>query len=593
MGKCFNLMMCVLSMSSGMALAGATDQAPRAEELQTETAKKQDEKSYKLPPIDRATIEQWKDLRLGLFIHWGPVSQRPDWEIGWSRKDPRFFELKPGEKSNVAEYDNLWKTFNPVKFDAAKWIEMVKQNGFSYSVFVSKHHDGFSMFDTALSDYKITKTPFGRDPLAELARECHKQGVGLGIYYSPMDWWNPDQTTDQRSCAEKKAAGVKNPMYTPATDKYREHLHGQVRELCTRYGEVMEMWFDGGSTSSDDNGSDKLVSMVRQLQPKAMINGRAYDKGRGDFETPERRIGRYNTKRAWEMCETLANGWSYRNDAPKEFRRLLQDLVWSATGDGNFLVNMGPMADGTFDPRHVARFEELGAWLKTYGQTVKGTRGGPFPAASYGGSTWRDNHIYLHVMFPDNGPFTLPVIDRKIVKLTCLTQGKASLRQTAGPDRGAVISIDEKGPADQIDMILDLELDGSVDGMKISQIPQSVSFGKPCTASSNPGNASNVCNGKDQGWSPDKTDGAPCLEVDAGKPVMASCAYLSIDIGHKAGGPGDFEVQAKVGDQWQVIGKGSAIYERTWIRLTPVTAQVFRLRIVKPGEFTVHEFQLY
>ena len=572
-------------------LAWGRDMAGLAQDLHT--PEKTQGADPGLSAFDEQVVGRWRDMRLGLFIHWGPVSQRPEWEISWSRKDPRFFEVKPGEKSNVEEYDSLWKTFNPVKFDAAKWVSMVKDNGFSYIVFICKHHDGFSMFDTALSEYKITRTPFGRDPLAELASECHKQGIGLGVYYSPMDWWNPIQTDDQRSLEEKKIAGVKPPMYTPATEEYREFLHGQVRELCTRYGEVMEMWFDGGSTKREDNGADALVAMVRELQPKAMINHRSYASGGGFFETPEGRNGKFNITRPWELCQTLGEGgWSYRNDKPKSFPYLLQNLLWSATGDGNFLLNMGPMADGTFDPRHVARFEEIGAWLKLYGNTVKGTRGGPFPMASYGGSAWRGDHIFLHVMFPENGPIRLPAIGRKIISATCLTPGKVSLRQPAGPGSGAVLTLEEKVPADQYDTIIDLQLDGPVEGIKVAQIPPAVTLGKPCSASSNPEAASQACDGSGKGWAPDKADSEPWLEVDAGKPVTVSEAYLSVQMHHKQS-LGDFEIQARIGDDWTMIGKGTSVYERTWIVMPPVTAQVFRLHFFRPVDREILEFQLF
>ena len=537
-------------------------------------------------------LENWKDMRLGLFIHWGPVSQKPEWEISWSRNDPRFFEPVAGVESNVAEYDNLWKTFNPVKFDASTWISMVKNAGFSYIVFVCKHHDGFSMFGTDLSSYKITDSPFGRDPLAELSAECHKQGIGFGVYYSPMDWWNPIQTTDQRTYLEKKAAGLPNPRYTPATDAYRQYLKGQVRELCTNYGSVNVMWFDGGSTTNIDNAADSLVAMVRQLQPGAIVNGRAYDKGRGDFDTPERIMGDFNVTRPWEMCQTIAGGWSYRADNPKDLDILLLNLIWSACGDGNFLLNMGPMSDGTFDPVHIARFNEIGNWLKLYSSTIKGTRGGPFQFASYGGSTYKGNHIYLHVLFPDNGSFRLPVINRNIVKLTCLTSGKASLHTSHDSSLGAIIQIDEKPALGEVDMILDIELDGNVADMIITKEPQSVTLNKTCTASSNSSVASNVCTKVHSGWSPDITDTNQWIEVNVGKMVEVSSAYLSVDCSHNSG-PGDFEVQAKIGGVWVVVGMGNSQYERTFITMPTVNAQYFRLHIKDKSSFTVWEFQLY
>ncbi|HNR35944.1 MAG TPA: alpha-L-fucosidase, partial [Candidatus Hydrogenedentes bacterium] len=270
-------------------------------------------------------MQWWREARFGLFIHWGPVSLKGT-EIGWSRGGERRGTGGAPGQIPVEVYDNLYKEFNPVEFNAREWVEIAKQAGMKYLVFTTRHHDGFSMFDTALSDYKITNSPFKRDVVAELAQACHEAGLRLGFYYSPPDWHHPDYRTENHA-------------------RFLEYLHGQVRELCTNYGRLDIFWFDGLGGTVKDWDSEKLVAMIRRLQPDIIVNNRAGLPE--DHDTPEQTVGTFQRSRPWETCMTIGDQWAWKpNDRVKSLKQCLDVLVRCAGGDGNLLFNVGPMPDG-------------------------------------------------------------------------------------------------------------------------------------------------------------------------------------------------------------------------------------------------------
>jgi alpha-L-fucosidase len=307
------------------------------------------------------TIARWRQLKFGLFVHWGPVSLKGT-EIGWSRGGQRRGHRTKSNPNGipVEVYDNLYKEFNPVKFDARQWVEIAKAAGMRYMVFTTKHHDGFSMFDSKLTDYKITspQSPFGRDVVGELADACHEAGLWWGIYYSPVDWHHPDYRTENHA-------------------RYIRFLHGQIRELLANYGRVDIMWFDGLGGSARDWDSEPLFKMIRSLQPEIIINNRGGLPG--DYDTPEQRIGGMQVDRPWETCMTICRQWAWKpDDELKSLAQCVQTLVKVVGGDGNLLLNVGPMPDGRIEPRQVERLKEIGQWLQEYGQSIYETRGGPF-----------------------------------------------------------------------------------------------------------------------------------------------------------------------------------------------------------------------
>jgi alpha-L-fucosidase len=393
-------------------------------------------------------IEWWREARFGLFIHWGPVSLKGT-EIGWSRAGERRGYLLRGNEVPVEVYDNLYKQFNPTDFNADQCVAIAKAAGMKYLIFTSRHHDGFSEFDTKADDYKITSpdSPFHRDVVKELAEACHRAGLRFGIYYSQPNWRHPDAFTDRHT-------------------NYLAYLKIQVRELLTNYGTVDILWYDGLGKKAKDYDADALNTMARKLQPSILINNR--NGMAEDFDTPEQVIGKFQYDRPWESCITICNQWAWKpNDRMKSLKECLETLIRCAGGDGNLLFNVGPMPDGRIEPRQVTRLEEMGDWLKKYGESIYGTRGGPWKPTKSLASTRTGSTIYVHLLDWNGKTVTLPNIPRKIVRSTALTGGTARVQQAAGSISIAIdppgVRVQETGQATQprIDSIVKLELDGS------------------------------------------------------------------------------------------------------------------------------------
>ena len=380
-------------------------------------------------------MQWWQDSKFGMFIHWGPVSLKGT-EIGWSRGGERRGRKDRGSLIPVDVYDNLYKQFNPVKFDADEWVSIAQEAGMKYLVFTSKHHDGFCMFDSKLTEYKITNSPFGRDVVKELADACHRAGLKFGIYYSPPDWHHPDYRTERH-------------------ENYIKYMHGQLRELCSNYGRVDIVWFDGLGGTTEDWDSENLFKMIRSLQPHLIINNRAGLSG--DYDTPEQRIGKFQNDRPWETCMTICKQWAWKpDDKMKTLKECIQTLVRCVGGDGNLLLNVGPMPDGRIEPRQVERLKEMGQWLGKCGETIYATRGGPFKPGSWGASTYKDDVIYLHLMNADKKPIILPTIDKKILASKLLTGEKVTAIQY---EKGIAFNLPDSC-CQEIDNIVKILLDG-------------------------------------------------------------------------------------------------------------------------------------
>jgi alpha-L-fucosidase len=341
----------------------------------------------------------FQDARFGMFIHWGlyALLGRGEWVMHW-------------ERIPVSEYERLAGQFNPAEFDADEWVALAMQSGQKYMVITSRHHDGFSMYDTALSDYKVTNTPFHRDPLAELAEACVRSGqVKLGFYVSLLDWHHPAYRFRQES-------GL-------AWEDYLAFLHGQVRELCTQYGEVACFWFDGDwprQKLTDENayfaagGSfeyERLYNLAHELQPDAVIQNNRHarplpgeDIQGFEQDLPGSNAAGFNTTEVYdlpvEVCMTMNDHWGiYVGDENyKSTRALIHNLARAASVGGNYLLNVGPSAEGLILPVQAQRLREMGAWLDKNGEAIYATRAGVIPPTSEAVSTSRGDTHYLHVL---------------------------------------------------------------------------------------------------------------------------------------------------------------------------------------------------
>ena len=517
-------------------------------------------------------MEWWREARYGLFVHWGPVSLEGT-EIGWSRQGKR-----PGTGGTgtvpVKVYDGLYKQFNPTEFNADEWVQLAKDAGMKYIVFTTKHHDGFVNFDSKLTDYKITspKSPFRRDIVAELAAACHKAGLRLGFYYSPPDWHHPNYRTWLHAL-------------------YISYLHGQLRELCTNYGQVDVIWFDGLGGKAKDWDAENLFRMMRSLQPDVLINNRAgFD---ADFDTPEQTVGQFNNQRPWESCITICQQWSWKpDDTMKTEKECLQTLVRCAGGDGNLLLNVGPMPTGKIEPRQADRLREIGRWLQQNGKSIYATRGGPIKPGQWGASTYRDNTIYLHVF--DWGKaeqgLVLPAIPAKVLRSSLLTGGEVSVKQG---DKEWVISVPPAARRD-LDTVVVLELDRPAAEIKPVKVSSgSLAIGGKATASNvyqkmaEFGADKAIDDEDDTRWATDAGIHDAWLEVDMGRPVTINRAVVSEVIDRVQA----YELQYKKGDEWRTCASGTKIGQDATFKFEPLTARFVRLVITKASDGpTLSEF---
>ncbi len=409
------------------------------------------------PESLQARLAWWRDAKFGLFIHWGPASVSGK-EISWSRIGHPFDH--PGHESVPADvYDKLYLQFNPVKFDANAWMALAKAAGMKYVVFITKHHDGFSMWPTKLRpEYSIAATPFRRDICREIADAARQHGLKLGWYYSTRDWTHPDYLKGDN-------------------ERYNDFYEGQVKELLTSYGKVDILWFDHVAGHWRDYRFQSLFERIFQLHPNLVVNDRAArfiratadqpsarlaSLARGDFDTPEQRIGTFQYGRAWESCVTMTEcadggGWSYRPDGrTRTYDECLRMLVDCVTGDGNLLLNVGPLPTGEIDPQQTAVLRQLGAWLEKFGESIYGTRGGPFRNGAWGGATYKGNSIYLHVFKWTGDPLNLPALKGKVVNAFALTGGQVTLDQTSNGLRVSLPSEHRK----PVPTVIRLDLDG-------------------------------------------------------------------------------------------------------------------------------------
>lgn len=517
---------------------------------------------------------QWfRDAKFGLFIHWGPVSLKGT-EIGWSRGGERKYPQGKGEIP-VEVYDNLYKKFNPVEFDADEWVRIAQDAGMKYLVFTTKHHDGFCMFDSELTDYKITNSPFGRDVVAELAKACHEAGLKLGFYYSPPDWHHPDYWTEDH-------------------EQYIEYMHGQVKELCTDYGRLDILWFDGLGAPPERWGARELIPEVRRLQRGILINNRSGLPA--DFDTPEQRVGRFQNDRAWESCITICRQWAWKpDDKMKSLKECIDILVRSVGGDGNLLLNVGPKPNGEIERRQVERLKEIGEWLNRYGESIYGARGGPFITSISGASTYKGNTVYLHILdWEDSDIFVLSPLPRKIRDSRVLTGGEAEVTQTDDEIR-IVLPKENQNP---IDTIIALELDGPAGRIAPVPLKRSTSL-----AAFKKAETSNVHQSNTWRYGPDKAfdeDLSTRWATDSG----VSEAWITVDLEKKAtfdrvilfeeyDRVGKFRLLYKDDGEWIPLHEGTSIGEKETIDFEPVTARFVRLHILQSSDGpTIKEMQV-
>ncbi len=396
-----------------------------------------------------AARQLFQDNKFGMFIHWGASSVLGDGEWVMNNRNIK-----------VKNYTRLKQIFNPQQFNAAEWVAAAKNAGMKYMVFITRHHDGFSNWDTKQSDWKITNTPYKKDVLKQLAAECKKQKMKLGLYYSTLDWYRNDYPRETGRTGQGTGRTGKSNYAA-----YLKFMKSQLTELLTKYGDVMSIWFDGHWDQTNVEGSadrssridwkyDEIYSLIHQLQPKCMIgNNHHLSPIPGeDFQMFERDLPGQNKSGLsfqkasealpLETCETMNNSWGFNitDESYKSVKDLVHYLVNAAGLNTNFLLNIGPMPNGKIQPEFIDTLKAIGKWTKKYGETIYGTRGGVIPPQDWGTVTSKGNALFVHLLKSDNRKIILiPGIKQKIQSITLYsTKQKINFNQD---DNGVMVSL--------------------------------------------------------------------------------------------------------------------------------------------------------
>jgi alpha-L-fucosidase len=340
----------------------------------------------------------WFDsARFGMFIHWGLSSVR-GWELSWPMVGGNF-ALPHCQNVAITDYYASADSFDPTHYDPREWARLAKRLGMQYAVLTTKHHDGFALFDTKLSDFSVMQAPYGKDIVRAWADAFRAEGLRLGVYFSLSDWHHPDYPPFTEAFKPYNFANLPQP--TPEQwARYLDVLFGQVRELLSNYGRLDIIWFDGHweRIPADRWKPDELRALIKSLQPEILINDRLPECG--DFDTPEQFIPPQPLARPWEICMTLNESWGYNPSDThyKSPRQLVHALCEVAGKGGNLLLNLGPMGDGRLPAEQLERLEPVAGWMAAHGESIAGTTPGLEPWQFYGPSTRRGDRLYLHLL---------------------------------------------------------------------------------------------------------------------------------------------------------------------------------------------------
>lgn len=401
----------------------------------------------------RATFQ---DNKFGIFLHWGLYSMLATGEWTMNSKD-----------LNYKEYAKLASGFYPSKFNAAEWVSAIKASGAKYITITTRHHEGFSMFDTQYSDYNIVKaSPFKRDILKELATECAKQGIKLHLYYSHLDWYREDYPQG------RTGHGTGRPNPKGDWKSYYKFMNNQLTELLTNYGPIDAVWFDGW-WDQDQNPNfnwelPEQYALIHRLQPACLIGNNHHQKPfeGEDFQIFERDLpgennaglsGQSISRLPLETCETMNGMWGYKitDQDYKSTATLIQYLVKAAGKDANLLMNIGPQPNGELPAVAVQRLKEMGEWMKKYGETIYGTRGGLVTPRDWGVTTMKGNKLFVHILSLQDKALFLPITTKKVKKAILYKDAKPIKFSTT---KGGVLLEFKEVPKD-VDYVVELTIE--------------------------------------------------------------------------------------------------------------------------------------
>jgi alpha-L-fucosidase len=525
------------------------------------------------PILQEERMAWWQDARFGMFIHWGPVSLRGT-EIGWSR----------GSQIPVEEYDNLYKEFNPGSFNADEWVRVAREAGMKYIILTTKHHDGFCLWNTRQTDYNVMNSPFHRDVVKELSEACTRQGIRFGTYYSTCDWHHPDfPLTSPGGSVRREKSNL---------EAYTGYLKRQVSELLVNYGPLGVLWFDVPQEFDSARGAG-VIELARTLQPDIIINNRSG--APGDFDTPEQRVGKMQMDRPWETCMTIGDQWAWKpNERVKSLGECMHTLILSAAGDGNLLFNVGPDAEGRIEAKQVDRLKEMGAWLKENGESIYGTRGGPYLPGHNFASTRKGNTIYLHVFRWKKNKLSIPELPVRIVSAELIDGQPVAFKMAAGILEFSV------SPAlqDSISTIIKIQIEG--DALKIPIIDPLEDYRATASntyrniAGHGPAMLVDKSTNELSRWASDEEVKQAWIEIDLRKFRTIDQITVYEALGTRIQ---KFSVEYKKEDKWIEVVKGNQVGSKLVCPFNMVKTQYIRFNILDSSggpsisEIVVHEIE--
>jgi alpha-L-fucosidase len=547
-----------------------------------------------------ARMKWWRDARFGMFIHWGLYSI-PAGE--WQGKTSYGEWILEETHMPVSQYEIFADQFNPTKFNATNWVRAAKAAGVKYIVITSKHHDGFALYPSDLTDWCVKRTPFQRDPLAELAAACKAEGITFCFYHSIMDWHHPDWGL------RRAWNDVATNAPAPDMDRYVAYMKGQLKELLTRYGPIGILWFDGQWESpwTTERGVD-LYNYVRSLQPNIIINNRvgkpvhtagggmAETGAVGDYGTPEQTIppNGFGPGVDWESCMTMNDHWGFnKNDHNwKSTQMLVRNLIDCASKGGNYLLNVGPTAEGLIPDASLERLKQIGDWMQINGDAIYGTSASPFNRKlPWGRCTTKTTGdlttLYLHVFdWPTDGELVLPGLKSKVSKAYLLTDKSRKLSVKKSKD-GMMVKVPPQA-SNSISTTVVLEIKGPVSVEAAPKIVASASnIYHNETAQWGPQFAFD--GSKDTRWATDDSTSQTWIAVDLGTTQTVRRARISEAY---AGRVQQYELQFKQAGEWKTFLIGATLGADIELTFPPVTAREFRLNILsaKQGP-TINEIE--
>ena len=535
---------------------------------------------------NEAAIDQWRALRVGLFIHWGPSAGRA---LPQSHSHARQSVLNPHGSVPAAVYDQFYLEFNPTAYDPDGWLQLAYAAGMRYTVFVAKHHDGFCLFDSAATAYSIMATPYGKDVAALFAAACRRQGLALGWQISPKDWKHPDFSTADHA-------------------RYNDFYTAIMAELATKYGPIAVMWFDGIDPVGPDQWQDapeQIATMLRHHNPQIVLSN--HGGCTPDFISFETMVGPFDRANPWEMCEAInPSGWVFNQPMPTyPLRKLLRNLIYTVARDGNYLLDVGPMPNGQLYGPDAERLAELATWMHDHAEGIHGTRGGPYRDGDWGGATCKGNSIYLFLTDRVGTHLTLPALAAEVRTVQRLDGGPLEWQVDA---TALHLSLPDRATTERpIFVGLKVELDRPAFALPLID-------GQPNLAATARLTPSSIRDNDDQRWGPQnlfdnngatawdsaRTETSSSLDLDLGQVTRlgsAALAQRAVPDGYNGWFHYCLKVRSHAAADWQtVIEAHNCLGCPPILEFAPIDAHYVQLEIHKSGKqqpIQLAEFRLF